>query len=275
MRLCLLALALPLLAVGPMTNYVQEVAKFRADREKSLISPDGWTTVVGLTWLKEGENQVTLPDSTPVNVGTFTLKAGHVQFHPASGVKLPTQELKEDAAPLVFGSMKFLMIQRGDKFGIRVKDSEAKARKEFTHLSWYPVDPSWRIVAKYTPWDSPHTLSFDTVIPGLKEEDKSPGYVTFTRDGREYRLEPSLDQKELSFVFRDQTSGKSTYAASRFLDTDAPANLRAPGTVILDFNQAYNPPCAFTAYATCPLAPPQNRLSLPILAGELMYNGHH
>jgi uncharacterized protein (DUF1684 family) len=266
MRLCLLALALPLLAVGPMTNYVQEVAKFRADREKSLISPDGWTTVVGLTWLKEGENQVTLPDSTPVNVGTFTLKAGHVQFHPASGVKLPTQELKEDAAPLVFGSMKFLMIQRGDKFGIRVKDSEAKARKEFTHLSWYPVDPSWRIVAKYTPWDSPHTLSFDTVIPGLKEEDKSPGYVTFTRDGREYRLEPSLDQKELSFVFRDQTSGKSTYAASRFLDTDAPANLRAPGTVILDFNQAY---------ATCPLAPPQNRLSLPILAGELMYNGHH
>lgn len=275
MRLCLLTLALPLLAVGPMTNYVQEVAKFRADREKSLISDDGWTTVVGLTWLKEGENQVTLQDSTPVNVGTFMLKAGHVQFHPALGVKLQAQELKEDAPPVVFGSLKFLMIQRGDKFGIRVKDSEAKARKEFTHLSWYPVDPSWRIVAKYTPWDSPHTLSFDTVIAGLKEEDKSPGYVAFIRDGREYRLEPSLDQKELSFVFRDQTSGKSTYAASRFLDTDAPANLRAPGTVILDFNKAYNPPCAFTPYATCPLAPPQNRLSLPILAGELMYNGHH
>jgi uncharacterized protein (DUF1684 family) len=258
-----------------MTNHAQEVAKFRADREKSLISADGWTTVVGLTWLKEGENQVTLPDSTPVRVGTFTLKTGHVQFRPAAGVKLPAQELKEDSAPLVFGSLKFLMIQRGDKFGIRVKDTEAKARKEFTHLSWYPVDASWRIVAKYTPWDTPHTLSFDTVIPGLKEEDKSPGYVSFTKDGHEYRLEPSLDEKELSFVFRDQTSGKSTYAASRFLDTDAPANLKASGTVILDFNKAYNPPCAFTPYATCPLAPPQNRLSLPILAGELMYNGHH
>jgi uncharacterized protein len=269
MRLCMLTLAVPLLAA----NYTQEVATFRADREKSLISENGWTTVVGLTWLKEGDNRVGF-DSIP-DVGTFTLKAGHVQFRPAAGVKLPPQELKEDVNPLSLGSVKFFLIHRGDRFGIRVKDSEAKARKEFTHLSWYPVDPTWRIVAKFTPWDKPHKLSFDTVIAGLKEDDESPGYVTFSKDGHEYRLEPALDEKELSFVFRDQTSGKSTYAASRFLDTDGPVNLKAAGPVILDFNKAYNPPCAFTSYATCPLAPPQNRLSLPVVAGELMYNGHH
>ncbi len=261
-------------------DYSAGVGKFRADREKSLVAEDGWTTVVGLAWLKEGDNragsdasaEVSLPASMPAHTGVFTLKSGHVHFQPAAGVKLPAKDLVPDKDVLTLGSVKFFLIQRSEKFAIRVKDSQAPARKEFTHLSWYPVDPSWRIEAKYTPWDKPHVLNFNTVVAGLQEQDESPGYVAFVRDGKEYRLDPASDG---SIVFRDQTTGKATYGAGRFLDIDLPKNLKVPGTVRLDFNEAYNPPCVFTAYATCPLPPPQNRLTLPVTAGELMYNGHH
>jgi uncharacterized protein len=266
-------------------DYAAGIAKFRADREKSLVREDGWTTVVGLSWLKEGDNRagsdpkadVPLPGSLPAQVGVFTLHSGHVRFQPAAGVKLPVKELKPNSDDAIgLGTVKFYALQRGDgpsaKFGVRVKDSDAATRKEFTHLSWYPVDPSWRIVAKYIPWDKPHVLSFDTVVPGLQEQDSSPGAITFTRDGKEYHLEPAADG---SIVFRDQTTGKATYGAGRFLDIDLPKNLKIAGSVVLDFNEAYNPPCVFTAYATCPLPPPQNRLALTVAAGELMYNGHH
>jgi len=261
-------------------DYTARIAKFRADREKSLISEDGWTTVVGLAWLKDGDNragsdasaQVPLPASMPAQTGVFTLKSGHVHFQPAAGVKLPAKDLVPNKDILTLGSVKFFLIQRGDKFAVRVKDSQAPTRKEFTHLSWYPVDASWRIEAKYTPWDKPHVLNFDTVVSGLQEQDASPGNVGFMREGKEYRLEPASDG---SIVFRDQTTGKATYGAGRFLDIDLPKNLKVPGTVVLDFNEAYNPPCVFTAYATCPLPPPQNRLTLSVTAGELMYNGHH
>ncbi|HEY4360795.1 MAG TPA: DUF1684 domain-containing protein [Bryobacteraceae bacterium] len=278
--LLLVIAAIALLAA----DYSQDVAKFRADREKSLMREDGWTTVVGLSWLKTGENrigsdpksEVPLPASVPARVGTMTLHAGHVQFQPAPGVKLAPKELKPDSDILTLQTVKFYVIQRGDKFAIRVKDSEAPTRKQFTHLSWYAADPAWRVVANYTPWDKPHKVTFSTVIDGLTEDDTSPGYVTFSKDGKEYRLEPTADGNDLSFIFRDQTSGKDTYGAGRFLDTSAPkTGLKKPGQVILDFNEAYNPPCVYTAYATCPLPPPQNKLPLEIRAGELMYNGHH
>jgi uncharacterized protein len=265
-------------------DYTAEVTKFRADREKSLVAEDGWTSVVGLAWLKEGDNragsdpkaEVELPPSLPAQVGVFTLKSGKVHFQPAAGVKLPAKDLAPDvtskADVLALGTVKFFVIQRGDKFGVRIKDSEAPTRKQFTHLSWYPLDPSWRTTAQYVPWDKPRVLNFNTVISGLQEQDSSPGYLTFTRDGKEYRLDPADDG---SIVFRDQTAGKATYGAGRFLDIVLPKNLKVSGTVVLDFNEAYNPPCVFTAYATCPLPPPQNRLSLSVAAGELMYNGHH
>jgi uncharacterized protein (DUF1684 family) len=270
-----------LLAAG---DYSQEIAKFRADREKSLTKESGWTTVVGLSWLKEGENrigsdpksEVTLPASVAARVGTLTLKAGHVQFQPAVGVKLTAGELKPDKDILTLGTVKFFVIERTGKFAIRVKDSEAATRKNFTHLNWYPVDPAWRITATYTPFDKPHTLTFETVIDGLKESDTSPGAITFSKDGKEYRLEPAVDGNDIEIVFRDQTAGKSTYGAGRFLDPEAPkTGFKKSGTMILDFNEAYNPPCVYTAYATCPLPPPQNRLALDIRAGELMYNGGH
>jgi uncharacterized protein (DUF1684 family) len=276
----------PLLLASAMLagDYNVEIAKFRAEREKSLVREDGWTTVVGLSWLKEGDNRagsdpkadVPLPASLPAQAGVLTLHTGHVHFQPAAGVKLPARDLKPDSDILALGTVKFFVIQRGEgtaaRFGVRVKDSEAPTRKEFTHLSWYPADPSWRIVAKYVPWEKPHVLSFETVVAGLQEQDTSPGRVSFTHEGKEYTLEPASDG---SIVFRDQTTGHATYGAGRFLDIDLPKNLKAAASVILDFNEAYNPPCVYTAYATCPLPPPQNRLPVAVTAGELMYNGHH
>jgi uncharacterized protein (DUF1684 family) len=273
------ALAIPLWA----GDYAHEIASFRAQREASLRAPDGWTTVVGLVWLKPGQNragsnpelEVPLPASVPRLVGTFTLQSHHVEFRPAAGVNLPAQEMKDDNTEkptmLSLGSVTMYVIRRGDKFGIRVKDSQAKARREFTHLRWYPVEPSWRIEGKFTAYAKPRTVFVDTVIPGLKEEDQAPGYVTFSKGGQIYRLEPVIDDGELFFIFRDRTSGKSTYAASRFLYAELPKD----GKVLLDFNKATNPPCVFTQYATCPLPPPQNRLALAVTAGELMYDNRH
>jgi hypothetical protein len=237
-----------------------------------------------LDWLKEGENRVGAdpsnevplpPGSAPRSVATISLRGGKALLHPAPGVALtlngkPATEtvLREDDDILAINHLKFYVIRRGDRTGIRLKDNDSATRKHFRELSWYSIDPAWRVQAKYTPWDKPHSLVFHNTI-GQEESEPSPGYVTFQKDGREFRLEPVLDDGELFFVLRDQTSGKTTYGASRFLYAKQAKN----GVVWLDFNKAESPPCAFTAYATCPLPPPQNRLALAIDAGEKKYTG--
>ena len=276
------------------TGYRRSIADWRAQQEAKLKAEDGWLTVVGLTWLKEGANrvgsdpnfEVRLPKSAPANVGTLTLKSGKVRFMPAAGASVtmngapakPT-ELKPDIDAnydrLAVGRVKFFIIKREDKMGVRIKDNDSAARREFTGLKWYPVDPSWKVSAKYIPFDKPHAVTFDTAV-GVKEQDESPGYVTFQRAGKEYRLEPVVDDNELWFVMRDQTSGKTTYGASRFLYAELPkAGVKRAGTVEIDFNKAENPPCVFTDFATCPLPPPQNRLALAVTAGEQMYGKRH
>ena len=165
------------------------------------------------------------------------------------------------------GTVRFNLIRRGARVAVRVRDSESDSRKKFTHLNWYAPDPSWRIEAKWIPFPQPKTLSFQTVIAGLREEMQAPGTAIFERAGKTYRLEPVVEDKELFYVFRDQTAGKTTYAAARYVYSDLPKD----GKVIIDFNKATSPPCAFTSYATCPLPPPQNRLALAITAGETLY----
>lgn len=168
---------------------------------------------------------------------------------------------------LLTGPLQLLGIKRGERLALRLKDNNSKGRRDFTHLSGYPIQEDWRIKANFIAVQSPTKIAFDTVI-GEPESSASPGYVEFERSGASYRLQTAAEGRRLFFVIRDQTSGKTTYAASRFLYTDAPQ----AGSVILDFNKAENPPYAFTAYATCPL-PPQNRLSLAIAAGEQKYQG--
>lgn len=289
-----LAALLALAADTTATGYQRAIAEWRSQREAKLKAEDGWLTVVGLTWLKEGANrvgsnpdfEVRLPKSAPASVGTLTLKAGKVRFMPAPGVAVTINgaparetELKPDIDAsydrLAVGRVKFLILKREGKLGVRVKDNDSTARREFSGLKWYPVDPSWRVTAKYIPFDKPHAVTFDTAV-GVKEQDESPGYVTFQRGGKEYRLEPVVDDNELWFVMRDQTSGKTTYGASRFLYAPLPkGGVKQAGTVEIDFNKAENPPCVFTDFATCPLPPPQNRLALAVTAGEQMYGKRH
>jgi len=280
--------ALPMFAADTAAiGYQRSIAAWRAQQEAKLKAEDGWLTVVGLTWLKEGANRVgsnpgfeiRLPKSAPDRVGMLTLKAGKVRFTPAPGVAVtmngaPVKEtdLKPDVDAnydrLAVGRVKFFIIKREDKLGVRIKDNDSAARREFSGLKWYPVDPSWRIQAKYIPFDKPHSVTFDTAV-GVREQDESPGYVTFRRDGKEYRLEPVVDDNELWFVMRDQTSGKTTYGASRFLYAEMPkGGVKQAGTVEIDFNKAYNPYCAYNATYECPYPPPSNRLKVEIRAGE-------
>lgn len=271
-------------------DYRRQVDQWRAQHQKALAADDGWLTVAGLDWLKEGENRVGAdpksevplpPNSAPPRVASISFHAGQAVLHPATGVPLllngkPATEttLHEDSDVLAINRLKFYVIRRGDRTGIRLKDNDSPERKRFAGLNWYPVDPAWKIRAKFTAWDKPHTIAFTNTI-GQKESEPSPGYVTFTKDGREYRLEPTLEDGTLFFVFRDRTSGKTTYGASRFLYAEAAKSGPGEKIVWLDFNKAENPPCAFTAYATCPLPPLQNRLDLAVEAGEQKYNGGH
>lgn len=277
----------PLLAADQ--GYRAEVARWRAERAAKLKADDGWLTVVGLFWLKQGENrigadpasEIALPrGAAPEHAGVITLSGERVRLTVASGVdasvngkRTASAELRSDAAGkpdvVAIGRLRLLLLSRGGRYAIRLKDNDSVFRKEFTGLRWYPVEESWRIRAKFVAYPAPHKMVFDTPV-GVKEEMESPGYATFTRGGQEYRLEAAREGDGLFFVFRDGTSGKTTYGGARFLNTASPRN----GTVVLDFNRAVNPPCAFTPYATCPLAPRQNRLTLEIPAGEMKYSEH-
>ncbi|MEO8097364.1 MAG: DUF1684 domain-containing protein [Acidobacteriota bacterium] len=259
--------------------YSSEIEQWRSDREKRLKADDGWLTLVGLFWLNEGANkigsdpnaEVPLPSSVPAQVGTMTLSKGKVHFKPAAGVALKETDLLDDNQPnynvQTLGSVRFYLIERGGRHGIRVKDPQSPARTNFAGLDWYSPDPTWNVEATLVP--APHKVTFDTEV-GLQQEGDSPGYLEFDRAGTHYRVEPVTEDEELFLVLRDATSGKTTYAASRFLYTKLPDK---EGHTRLDFNKAYNPPCVFTPYATCPLPPMQNRLTSSIEAGEKIYRG--
>jgi hypothetical protein len=266
-------------------GYDAAIQEFRASRQTEIAGQDGWITLAGLFWLKDGKNrvgsdesfEVALPASAPKSMGTIVVGNGSAKFIPAPGI--PAKETgfvaNDEKSAVAIGSVRFFLIRRENKLAVRVKDSESPARKQFTGLAWYPVDPSWRLSAKFTPWPEKRTITFTTAA-GIKESMISPGYVTFSRNGREFRLDPVLDEGKLFFVIRDQTSGKTTYGAARFVYAAFPSTgLSKPGTVWLDFNEAVNPPCMFTPYATCPLPPPQNRLPIEVTAGEKLYGKDH
>jgi uncharacterized protein (DUF1684 family) len=283
----MLALALAA-ALEAQTSYRAEIEKWRQAREENLKKDDGWLTVAGLFWLKEGVNlagaeassQVALPQgSAPARVGSFVLRGGKVSFTAEPGVVVTSGgkpvrslEMRSDTPGppdiLSIGRLSMFVIARGARVGIRLRDKESSFRREFTGLRWFPVEEAWRIVAKWVPYTPVKQIDVLNII-GDTERQPCPGYASFQVAGQEYRLEPIAEGDRLFFIFRDLTSGKETYPSGRFLYADAPRG----GQVVLDFNKAYNPPCAFTPYATCPLPPPQNRLAVRIPAGELNY--HH
>ncbi len=174
-----------------------------------------------------------------------------------------------DGAPdvLAVGDVRLILLRRGERMALRIKDNRSAIRARFAGLRWYPADASWRIRARFVAYPMPAKLTFDTIV-GERETLESPGYAAFERDGEEYRLQAAREKDgSLWFVFRDATSGRTTHGGARQLTADPPEG----DAVILDFNKAVNLPCAYIPYATCPLAPPQNRLGLAIEAGEKRY----
>lgn len=270
------------------SSYQAEIEQWRQHREAALKADDGWLTVAGLFWLKDGKNTVgadlssniVLPKgSAPGKVGFFDFQNGQTTFQPAPGVQAtvngkPTSSaiLKPDASGepdvLRVNDLTMFVIKRGSRFGIRLKDKNREARKAFRGLKYFPVNERFRISAKFVPYNPPKSLSIPNIL-GDTEEEASPGYVEFTLDGHPCRLDPLDEGDGLFFIFKDLTSGKETYPPGRFLYAPKPKN----GEVMLDFNKAVNPPCAFTPFATCPLPPQQNYLPVRVEAGELRY-GH-
>jgi uncharacterized protein (DUF1684 family) len=260
------------MAAGPST-FAAEIAAWRRDRQAALQADGGWLTVAGLFWLHPGANsfghdpasEIALPDG-PSHAGVFTFD-GHRVTVTRDGA---THEVKPDSADVVqIGRLSLYVIRRSDKFGIRLKDPESSYRREFHGLDYFAAAESWRVTARWVA--APKKIPILNVL-GQTEPSDCPGYAEFQLAGKSLRLYPILeepDAKQLFYIFRDETAGKETYGAGRFLYSDLPRD----GKVVLDFNKAYNPPCSFTPYATCPLPPPENRLPVRIEAGEKKY-GH-
>lgn len=272
-------------------DYSKQIDTWRAQRLQRLQAPNGWLSLIGLPWLKDGSNSVgsardkdVVLSKGPAHLGTIVLKDGKatITLDAAANAQIDgkaatSAELLDDShekpTTISFGNVSFYLIDRSGRKGLRVKDTEAETRTHFVGLDNFPTDPKWRVEAKWIAFDPPHQLEIPSVI-GTVDKMPVPGKAVFERDGHSYELLPVLeepDAKELWFIIADRTSGKETYGSARFLYAEMPKD----GKIVIDFNKAYNPPCAFTPYATCPLAPPENRLALAVTAGEKKYRGSH
>lgn len=260
-------------------SYTNEVEQWRQQREASLKADGGWLTLAGLIWLHEGENTVGSDPGCAIRLPRGPAHAGVVEYHggkaafkaqPGGSVRT-LQSDAHDAKPdeIKLGDFTFFVIHRGERDAIRLKDNQSEARKAFTGLHWFPIKEQYHVVAKWTAYDPPKIISVPNIL-GETEKSPSPGIASFHLNGQDLKLEPIIEDGTLFFIFRDLTTGKETYPAGRFLHSAMPKD----GVVVMDFNEAYNPPCAFTPYATCPLPPKQNRMAVRIEAGELNY-GHH
>ena len=259
---------------------------WRAERHASLVAPDGWTGLIGLYWIELDAHYVgSSRDSGmrlskgPPRLGLLQQDRGRLFFTPERGVELTVGgeplkgriELHHDRseAPTLIdfdgGLGQLSVIERAGRRALRVRHEEAASRQAFTGIDYWPADPSWRIEGRFIAHPPGQVMEVASIVGGT-EAMPNPGAVEFERDGQAYRLE-ALDDGAggLFLILADRTSGQGSYGAGRYLDAGAPD---AGGRVVLDFNRAYNPPCAFTNYATCPLPPLENRLDLAITAGE-------
>ncbi len=274
-------------------DYIAEIDLWHTERLERLRSETGWLTLVGLHPLPEGvhslgaspDADIILAAGAPYWLGSLAVTKDIILFsvHPDAEVELLDSQ-SEDRMPsytlatdqqgpptmLTTGSMVFYVIHRDGNLFLRVKDRKSEVLTSFQGIERFPVDVGWRVTARLEP--GPASLKVPNVL-GHESVSTSPGVLVFTIEGQEFRLTPTGEPGESMFlVFGDDTNGKSTYAGGRFLSIDP---LAADGTVILDFNRAYNPPCVFTPFATCPLPAPGNVLTVPVTAGEMMWGKPH
>jgi uncharacterized protein (DUF1684 family) len=277
------------MAAAPDASHRREVEKWRAKHEADYRRE--YVGLAGLFALKPGassvgsasSNDLVLPKSTPPQVGRFVLMGDHVRFEPQAGVKvaikgreltgpvdLKSDEAKDGPDELELAGIAMWVHLSGDRRTIRMRDDHGESARAFAGFRWFPIDEHYRVTARFIK----DPASRPTHIPNQLGDDEvytTEGVVEFTLNGETVRMRPMTTRPgRLYFIFRDGTSGKETYETARFLYSD----LRSDGTTVLDFNQAYNPPCAFNPYTTCPLPPQENRLKVRIPAGELAYAGH-
>ena len=268
---------------------------WRARREKEIDAPDGWLTLVGLEWLKGGanlvggaaDNQIQLRAHAPYHIGMITVSGKTVQLlatmdgYPA-GLMVDGRSAQdgpltvEGANPstITWKGLTLVVLDRGGRYVLRVKDADSATRAAFHGLNWYAPDPNLSVEATWTPYTPAHVEAIPTVL-GTTLNLPAPGVATFTINGKQFTLEPVLESagaKELFFILSDWSLKTTTYQGGRFLHVPFPDHgLDQPGKLILDFNRLENPPCAYTSYATCPLPPERNRLPVALEAGEKRY----
>ncbi len=267
-----------------LAQYEADNMQWRAERLERLRGPTGYLNLAGLFWLEEGavaigsadSNDIVFPAAAAAHVGDLEVTSEGVMLTVVEGVEVFSDGNKvrailiaddTTAAPVSIShaSMAWIIIKRDNRFALRLRDYEHPAIAAFPPIEYYPIDPELRVAAKLKRFPTPKILQVDTVIVGLGWQPESPGVVEFELDGQLMQLEAYASGDELFFVFGDRSSGRETYPAGRFLYADVPAEGE---TTVLDFNRAYNPPCAFNDFATCPVASPKNRLPIAIAAGE-------
>lgn len=270
-------------------NYTASINAWHEQRIANLKKENGWLNLVGLYWLQPGKNsfgsgsamQVQFPTGTITNdAGYFELTGNTVRLHVNinTAVQINGNE-KNDViifsadstrpALCSYGSLRWTIINRDEKIGIRLRDLDSKQQKEFGGIQRFDVDSNFKVTA-YLEKTLRSSIAITNVL-GQTNNLQTPGKLNFTLHGVRYSLDALEEGNELFIIFGDKTSGTETYPSGRFLYADKPG---ADGTTILDFNKAYNPPCAFTPYATCPLPPPQNILPIAITVGEKNYGEH-
>lgn len=271
-------------------DYISEVHQWHKKRIERLKDENGWLTLVGLYWLDEGENSfgsdkenhIIFPENSPGKIGSITLKDTTISLNVIENVTVTNNEgpvkkiiLQHDltGSPTILnlGTLRWYIIKRDEKYGIRLRDTNAPLRQEFEGIERFPVSNDWELEAKFEAYNPPKTISLPTQL-GTVVEEKSPGAAVFKINDKEYRLDAIDAGNRFWFIFADETNGKETYGAGRYLYMDKPDST---GKMIIDFNYAYNPPCVFTKYATCSFAPKQNHLRLRVTAGEKNWKGKY
>ncbi len=271
-------------------EYIKEINEWHRKRIENLKKENGWLNLVGLFFLKPGENtfgsavsnDFRIEDgSLPARICTFILKDSIVEIVPEEGVELKVNDKLISRMILIddhlneptivsLNSYKWYIIRRRDIYALRVRNLNAPLVKEFSGIDRFPVNEDWKIIADFIPYTPPKEIDVPSII-GVNQKEISPGKVRFKIQNQFFELDAFESGNSLFFVFSDETNGKETYGAGRFLVANKPDS---NSKVILDFNKAYNPPCVFTKYATCPLPPPQNHLKIRITAGEKVYGKH-
>ncbi len=270
-------------------EYIKSIKQWHEQRVARLKTETGWLNLVGLYWLKEGkntfgskkDNDIIFPENAPAHIGTFILNDSSVsvKINPEVEVTADSHkvvdmnlydDLSDSTTVLRLGSLRWFVINRNGKYGVRLRDLNTPLLKEFKGIDTYPVDEKWKIEARFEKYSSPKVIEIPTIL-GSVENDTVEGRLVFRVNGEMHTLDPVSEGNEFFVIFADETNGEETYGAGRFLYTEKPDSL---GMVVLDFNKAYNPPCAFTRFATCPLPPKQNYLHLKVTAGEKNYGDH-